>query len=93
LDTFDATAARFREDAADAIGSKGRMDDVDVAGAATAAKSRAETVAVVDVIVDAVAVAVADDGAAATVAKYRADVAGAITARIDQNSLNSPAFK
>jgi hypothetical protein len=90
FDTFDATAARYREDAADAIGAKGRMayvdGVVDGAGAATvakyhedvagatAAKSRAETGAD-DVVV-----------AAATVAKYREDAAGAIAARIDQNA-------
>jgi hypothetical protein len=90
FDTFDATAARYREDAADAIGAKGRRASVDgaVDGAvaatvakyhedvvgATAAKSRAETVADDDVV------------AAATVAKYREDAAGAIAARIDQNA-------
>jgi hypothetical protein len=94
FDTCDATAARYREDAADAIGAKGRMADVDVdvAGAATvakyhedvagatAAKSRAETVADDDVVADDVVVA------AATVAMYREDAAGAIAARIDQNA-------
>jgi hypothetical protein len=98
FDTFDATAARYREDAADAIGAKGRMAYVDgaVDGAvaatvakyhedvagATAAKSRAETVADDDDVV----VADGDVVAAATVAKYREDAAGAIAARIDQNA-------
>jgi hypothetical protein len=96
LDTFDATAAKYREDAADAIGAKGRMAYVDgvVDGAvaaivakyhedvagATAAKSHEETVA------DDVVVAVDDVAAAATVANYREDAAGAIAARIDQNA-------
>lgn len=94
FDTCDATAARYREDAADAIGAKGRMGDVDVdvAGAATvakyhedvagatAAKSRADTVADDDVVADDVVVA------AATVAMFREDAAGAIAARIDQNA-------
>ena len=43
LNTYDATAARSREDAADAIGAMGRMEDVmvdgaDVVGVATVAK-------------------------------------------------------
>ncbi|MFS0777120.1 hypothetical protein ABC255_14125 [Neobacillus sp. 3P2-tot-E-2] len=56
-----ATVAKYHVDGADA----------------TAAKSRAETVADDDV-------AVVDDAVAA--AKYHADVAGAIAARIDQNA-------
>ncbi|WHZ00922.1 hypothetical protein QNH48_17945 [Neobacillus sp. YX16] len=95
FDTCDATAARYREDAADAIDAKGRMADVDgdvddaVAATvakyhedvagATAAKSRAETVADDDVVADGVVVV-------ATVAMYREDAAGAIAARIDQNA-------
>jgi hypothetical protein len=94
LDTFDATAARYREDADDAIAAKGRMADVDgaVDGAvaatvakyhedgagATAAKSHAETVV---------------DDAAATVAKYHEDAVAAIDPKIDHYAYNSPAFK
>ena len=59
-DAVGATVAKYREDVADA----------------TAAKSRAETVADDD--------AVAVDGA--TVAKYHEDAAGAIAPRIDQNA-------
>lgn len=100
FDTCDATAARYREDAADAIGAKGRMADVDVdvAGAATvakyhedvagatAAKSRVETVADDDVVADDDDVADDVVVAAATAAMYREDAAGAIAARIDQNA-------
>lgn len=88
LDTFDATVARNREDADDAIAAKVRMEDVVVYGAvvatvanyhedvagAIAAKSRVETVAADDAV------------AAATVANYREDAAGAIATRLDQNS-------
>ncbi|WP_179292505.1 hypothetical protein [Bacillus sp. 7884-1] len=60
-------------DVDDAVAATVAMYHEDVAGA-TAAKSRAETVA--------------DDAvvAAATVAMYREDAAGAIAARIDQNA-------
>lgn len=96
MNTFDATAARFREDAADAIGARERMADGDVDGdvggdvdgavAATAAKYHVDAAGATAAMSRAETVADDDVAAAATVANYREDAAGAIVAKIDQNA-------
>jgi hypothetical protein len=93
LDTFDATAARYREDAAGAIAAKVRMADVVVDGAvvdgavvATAAKYHEDVAGAIAAKSRVETVAADDAVAVATVAKNREDAAGATATRIDQNA-------